>query len=73
MPSFHFSIGDSSDGPIGMCGAVKARSKEQALEMLRESLPNEIPVLKIGEVVGIGYVNVYLNLDAIKVDDFEKE
>ena len=38
LKSYHFDLGNSSDGPIGFCARVFADSKEQALEQLLKGL-----------------------------------
>lgn len=72
---FHFSVGNSSIGPIGMCSAIRANTEKEAVERLHELLPQFIPVandsIEDGE-----YINIYLNPEAIQVDhidDFEEE
>jgi hypothetical protein len=66
---FHFSLGDSSDGPIGFCANIEAESPEKALEILRERLPGA------SEISGDGqeYITVYFNGDAVTVDDIDDE
>src|SRR5688500_6629258 len=38
---YHFDLGNSSEGPVGFCGAVWAESEEAALEMFKNALPSE--------------------------------
>lgn len=38
LKSFHFNVGNSSDGPIGFCARVKAKTKEEATELLCNAL-----------------------------------
>lgn len=74
--SYHFDLGNSTDGPIGMCARVTASSPEEALRLLQAALPLELSVSKNGQDTGVEYIEVYLNPDAISVadiDDFENE
>lgn len=63
MKSYHFDLGDSTDGPVGLCARVEARSKAEAVALLRDLLPEELPVATGHPRVD--YVNVYINTDAI--------
>ncbi len=68
--SYHFSLGDSSVGPVGFCARVDAASEKEAVERLREMLPDEVEV-----DIGLStsqYVTVYLNPSAISEDDIDE-
>lgn len=65
MPSYHFDVGDSSAGPIGLCARVTAGTKAEALEILKEALPEELKVPVLADGDAIEYINVYFNADAI--------
>lgn len=75
LMSFHFDMGDSTRGPVGVCARVVARSRERALEILKASLPETIEIsietdhklLKDDERVE--YINVYMNGAAITTKD----
>jgi len=77
MRKWHLDIGDSSDGPIGACGVVEAPDKAAALARFREVLemlstyqlrrPNRANEL------GVEYLNVYFNPDAIEEWMIEEE
>lgn len=67
MKSFHFDVGNSNDGPIGMCARVQAETPEQALELLKAYLPEEVEV--DGNTPGVEYVRVYINDANITVKD----
>ncbi|BBO23887.1 MAG: hypothetical protein HND43_03925 [Armatimonadetes bacterium] len=73
MPVFHFSLGDSTKGPVGFCAAVRARNRRRAVAMLRSQMPQEVPVVNSRTVhsEGIEYVRVYLNPDAIAIADVD--
>ncbi len=67
LKSFHFSCGDSAEGPIGFCGRVKAASREEALSVLREALPEAVVVTE--NEGAIQYLQVYFNPDKVKISD----
>lgn len=73
MPkSYHFSLGDSSAAPIGFCARIVANSKAEALQLLRDSLPEE---LDAGQGLNSSneYIMVYFNEDAISEADIDEE
>lgn len=70
MKSYHFDVGNSSTGPIGLCATIKANSKKEALERLQELLPTEWPI-DVGQDSG-EYFNIYLNADNITVKDIDE-
>ncbi len=73
MNRYHFSLGDSSKGPVGFCAAVYAESKEKALAKLKEILPQDCVVPMDPEDDEIDYVQVYINPDAITIEDIDEE
>lgn len=67
--SYHFSLGNSSTGPIGFCARVTASSKADALTKVRnriEDLHRELSV-PLSDDDGTEYLNVYFNPAAISV------
>jgi len=71
LKKFHFSCGDSNEGPIGFCCTIRAKTKAGALKKLRGMLPEEYEVhLDAGSV---DYFNVYFNSDNITIDDIAEE
>ena len=72
IKSYHFSLGDSSTGPIGFCARILAPSPERALELLREALPEELPADELADHSVVEYIRVYLNQDAISVLDIDE-
>jgi hypothetical protein len=76
MKRYHFSVGDSTDGPIGLCAAVYATSKERAVQVLRERLNQvlggcgEFPVGDSAEQVE--YINVYVAPERIGLADLDE-
>ena len=77
MPTYHFDVGDSTAGPIGFCASVRAKSKEKALELLKEILPESVdasdPFADVDQRGEVEYVRVYLNADALTVADIDSE
>lgn len=67
MKRYHFSLGNSKDGPIGYCAAVRAESKEEAVEILKQALLVEIKVFI--EHPAVEHVEVYLNPAVVTTDD----
>ncbi|HEY1292851.1 MAG TPA: hypothetical protein VGJ60_07230 [Chloroflexota bacterium] len=62
----HFSLGNSSRGPIGFCARVDAGNKSEAVEKLKEyieDLNREVSVSSYDD--DIEYFEVYLNPDVI--------
>ena len=74
MTSYHFSLGDSSKGPIGFCARVHADSEEEAAEKLRDALNsiNNISAVDVDDC-DIDYVEVYFNSDSIDESDIDEE
>jgi len=73
MKSFHFDLGNSTDGPIGLCGSVTAETREEALELFKGALPEDlkVPISKPSPTVGVEYIQVYFNQEAITVEDID--
>lgn len=69
LKSYHFDVGNSNTGPLGFCGRVKADSKEEALQLLREALPETVEVKSMEHHHRVEYLHVYVNDEAIKVED----
>jgi hypothetical protein len=79
MQTYHFDIGDSTRGPIGMCARIRARSKKDALARLRRAIRdavgpfNQISIGPRGSTSE--YINVYLapdNLSSSDIDSVEE-
>jgi hypothetical protein len=76
MKNFHFSLGNSTDGPIGYCARVYAETREEAVELLRHELPEDHDLsITSGPLGGEGvdYITVYTNHAQITVDDIDEE
>ena len=71
---YHFSLGNSSKGPIGYCAAVIARSEREAIEKLQKQLPEELKVDPCGLEYDpdIEYIRAYFNDKAIRVKDIDE-
>jgi len=75
MKSFHFSLGNSTIGPIGFCASVKANSEEEAVELLKRVLPMEARIDPVGDEdednARIEYIEVYFNEESITEKDID--
>ena len=77
MRRYHLSCGDSTRGPVGMCGAVLARNKKQALVLFRRALEDatgafgEVPVQPVQPRVE--YINVYVTASNIRIKEINTE
>jgi hypothetical protein len=76
--SFHFDVGNSSEGHIGLCARVTANDEAAATEALQKfllELSNQIelhPMLRgTARDFGIEYCNVYTNAAAFSADDID--
>jgi hypothetical protein len=73
MQSFHFDVGNSNEGPIGMCARLRAETRKEAVELLREALGD---YAEISSAAGpVEYIHVYFNGEAIDetdIDDWEE-
>ena len=67
--SYHFCLGNSTEGPVGYCARVDATSKEEAVELLKARLPNSVLV---SDSFGDEYIEVYLNIEAITKSDIDE-
>lgn len=77
---YHFSFGNSTDGPVGFCASISASSPEEAVDKLKGSLqdigernlvldPREGLVSK--NLSGVDYVESYFNIKAISKMDID--
>lgn len=81
MHRYHFSFGNSNDGPIGYCAAVYADSPQEAVGILKTELEelraqDGAMISDYGEFRGTGekgisYVQAYLNEEKVTVDDID--
>jgi hypothetical protein len=68
---FHFSLGDSSDGPVGFCATIRASSTKQAVEKLKAALPTESMVLENHVEAGVEYIRVDFDSGAVSEADLD--
>ena len=80
LKSFHFSVGDSTTGAIGLCARVKAETPEKAEERLREALENAECEIRLNvshasrpNDASIEYITAYVNTDFITAEDIDDE
>lgn len=76
LKSYHFDLGNSSTGSIGMCARVKANSAEAALASLKKALETLHGIeLKANFDIPdeIEYLNVYTNPEMITPNDIDEE
>ncbi len=71
---YHFSLGNSTDGPVGFCAAVVAESEETALARLKTLLPDAHPADDFArdDMTEDEYIRVYFNDEAITVADIDE-
>jgi len=73
---FHFDLGNSTVGPIGMCARIKAGNKAEAVEILKRVLPESIRVeipSDDPDADSVEYIEIYLNAGAIQEGDIDEE
>jgi len=70
--SWHFDLGNSTFGPIGMAGRVNATSAQAAAERLLALLPESVDAFR-EECEGGEYAQVYFNPSAVTSDIFKFE
>lgn len=81
MTSYHFSLGDSTDGPVGYCARITAGSEAEAIERLQQIVRERSAFDNEGEFeVWTGedgsrdeYLAIYLNADKITAADIDDE
>lgn len=76
MKSFHFDCGNSSDGPIGFCGRIRAYTKEEAVEIARRILPSEVKISPCGDDednARVEYFEAYINAENVDVKSIDDE
>ena len=74
--TYHFNVGDSNTGHVGLCARVCAASPEEAVATLRDLLPTDAEDGVGLDFEGLGpegYVAVYINPRAFTVDDIDGE
>jgi hypothetical protein len=65
MNSYHFSLGDSTSGLLGLCAEVVAQTREEASAKLRTALESALGPLGVLHVPSedplVRYLNIYVN------------
>lgn len=61
LRSYHFSVGNSSVGPVGYCARILATSEKKAIERLLQLLPVYSDVQPTDELFGEEYIQAYFN------------
>jgi hypothetical protein len=76
MRTYHFDLGNTTKGCLGLCAAVFANSKREAVQLLKDAFENSAPIDASVErdtqyqgtvalhlrAEAVEYVHVYLNL-----------
>lgn len=70
LKQYHFSLGNSTDGPIGFCALIEAESEKQAVSILQEALPEELAVESSNG--GVIYIEVYFNSAKVSAKDIDE-
>ena len=68
--SYHFSLGNSSEGPVGCCARIIAKSEAEAVEKLKDLLP-EAYMLQESEG-DLDYFQAYFNANAVSEKDIDE-
>lgn len=75
LKSYHFSIGNSTNGQIGLCGRVRAHSEDEAVKIFRAALGEESKIRACtGDVPdgSVEYLEAYFNADKITKKDIDE-
>lgn len=67
---YHFSCGNSTSGPIGLCGTVRARSRDEAVKIFRDHVCAELDA-DMGDSSAVDYMRVYIESDNITINDID--
>jgi hypothetical protein len=69
---YHFSLGDSTTGPVGYAARVAATTATGAVERLRELLDEELAEIHFPKATGGEYLTVYFNLMPVTAADADE-
>jgi hypothetical protein len=70
LREYQFSLGNSTDGPVGYCARIAATTAEEAVARLGELLPHdEMLELDIPRATEGEYLTVYFNLARVTILD----
>lgn len=73
LKSYHFSCGDSTEGAVGFCARIRAHSKKEAVQILREAMPEIVGVEHLGDQEAVEYINIYTGTENVTEDDINDE
>jgi hypothetical protein len=71
LKSYHFDLGNSSEGPVGFCARITATTEHAALIRLKALLPDE-GLIKAEGLKGGESISVYFNPKAITGEDIDE-
>lgn len=71
LKSYHFDCGNSNEGQVGFCARIRATSKEEALKILNEALPETIEVRPYDHEDAVEYIHVYTATENVTVEDID--
>jgi hypothetical protein len=75
MREYHFSCGNSTRGAVGLCGAVRARSRTEALRTVRRvlrQLAGPCGEVELQPPDGpVAYMNVYVSPENVRAAEIE--
>lgn len=72
LRKYHFSVGNSTSGPVGAAGIVWATAHAQAVDAVRGMVPDEIDLSRRivePDLIHVQYLNVYFNGMSIKPEE----
>lgn len=69
---YHFSCGNSSTGPVGFCGAVRADSPQEAVRIFKDTIVEDMSCARYCMPRTVEYIQVYFNVDAITESDIDE-
>jgi hypothetical protein len=76
LTSYHFDLGNSTDGPIGFCARVNAHDKKEAVKILQQRLRLLTRLyggLEVMPCNGNGeYIIVYFGEDNLSAKDIDE-
>ena len=70
--SYHFNLGNSTDGHVGYCASVIATSKVHAVRILKGAIGLEAKIRPVEGDERVEYIEVYFNPDKISVADIDE-
>ena len=69
---FQFSLGDSTDGPIGYCANIQAPTATEAMQRLEKLLPDNFEIrYQNPELLPSEYLLIYFNPGAISPSNID--